>query len=1400
MPEPDRPGDRPGTRPDPEPRTPNDRNRPRTDDPDTSRTTTRHHTPETPTDRPTRDPGNPSGDPDPRDSYDDPHRHDPETSRDRDTGTRSPLDRSRSETDNTGDRDRTDRNPDTADRGPDEPERNSDEPTAHDRAEADRTAHEHARTAGPESDRTPAQKTCSTDPVDLGTGEFLLPETDFDLPGVLPLTLRRAHHSNYRFGRWFGPSWSSTLDIRLVVDDAGVTFLGEDGIMLAYPHAEVNVPVHPLTEGQLWSLTRTEAGGYRVHDRRRELIWHFAPESVLDGLDIRLGNYAVSAITDRHHNRIRFHYGADGAPIEISHSGGYRVRVDTHRGRVTTLSLVTGTEQAAAWRYTYTAGNLASATDPDGATMRYTYDAENRMTSWTDTNGNRMVNTYDEAGRVIRQRGTGGILDSDFAYLEFPDGTGRVTAVTDSTGAVTQHGFDRELQLRDLIDPAGGHTHIDYNADRRPLAITGPDGATTGYRYSESGNVASIVRPDGKAITAAYVFHNRPSTVTGADGTVTRREWSAEGNLSAVVDPAGNRTEFTYHANGALATVTEPSGARTTIQVDAAGLPIRITDPLGSVTVIRRDATGRPVEIIDPLGRHTHHEWSAHGKLLRQTDPEGHTESWSYDGEGNVLTHTDAAGAVTRYTYGDFDLLHSRTDPGGAVTRYTWDRERRLLAVANPLGQTWSYEYDPAGRLVTETDYAGIATRYTHDRAGRIETVIRATGTVHHRHDVLGRLTEISTDTGEWIHYRYDPAGRLLQAVNGIGADPAHILDCTYTSTGQLAAERLDDAEILYEHDRRGNRIRCTTPSGAVTTWRHDIANRVDQMTTDGRDLTFDYDPLGRLTSWQIGEIALTRQFGAAGYITEQEVTAFPARTLTLDPTPRPAPRRLRRDEFTYRPDGYLTEHTTIRATNPVTPATPTPETAAPDRDTGPTDFSESLLRRTYDLDPLGRITAIAHNGAITERYSYDHLGNITDARVPTEPPPSAHTNSAGPGRSRADTSPPPTREDRRNLLIRDGRTRYHYDAAGRLVRKTTTRLSRKPDVWRFRYNAFDQLTDVWTPDHEWWHYTYDPLGRRSTKQHLAADGTILERIDYIWDGAHLIEQTGTTSTVRWQYRPGSHTPLTQTIEQAGVDREFCAVVTDLVGAPAELIDPDTTDPAATAGADLWGRTSWRGKSSSLLRFPGQIYDPETGLHYNMFRYYNPDTGQYLTPDPLGLEPSPNPYAYTTNPLRFVDPLGLTPTACEMFDNFRRQVTPGELRGAPPPYPGGRPGHAQSKHGVSTQVQASILNSPDRIFSGTYRGKHHRTREPYTREVDIYYQAASPNDPTAGSVVITEAGNKNSVITAYGLIDKKADNPRPVSPELWADDPDYVEIRVNNDGSNEVEYTDRERFERNDWP
>ncbi|CAM3253804.1 DUF6531 domain-containing protein [Prescottella defluvii] len=1081
-------------------------------------------------------------------------------------------------------------------------------------AESDSGAAQTAEDSGPASDQTSNQVTECQDPVDAATGEFLLPETDLTLPGVLPLVFGRRHRSSYGFGRWFGPSWSSTIDMRVVVEQSGVTLLAEDGVMVVYPHPEVGEPAHPKQSLQRWTLSRTETGGYAVHDPDRSITWHFAPKLELGGVDSALGNISISAITDRFRNRIRFHYGPDGAPTEVSHTGGYRVLVDARGGRIGALSVVDPESGSAVVvrRFGYDGEHLTSVTNGFGGTTRYMYDADGRMLSWQDSNGNRMVNTYDADGRVVVQDGTDGVMSARFSYVPTADGTGSVTVVTNSLGTQTSHGFDSDLRQRDLLSPNGSRTHADYNERREPLRVTGPDGAVTRYRYTADGDVAQVTRPDGHSITVDYAGPRRPIAVHQVDGTVVRQDWDTADNLVAVTDAGGARTEYSYHLTGAVSSVTEPTGARTLVECDDAGLPVAFTDPTGTTTRLTRDAFGRTASVTDPTGAVTRLRWSPDGKLVERTHPDAAVESWDYDGEGNLLRHKDSVGATTSYVYGSFDLLASRTDPDGSLTAYAWDTERRLTAVTNPLGQTWSYEYDADGRLVAESDFNGARTTYTHDAAGRVAMVTSPTGvTRHHSHDVLGRLLDVTADSGEFRRYTHDLAGRTLTAVSGIGGDRTHTVEFEYTAAGQLARQTVDGAgELRFEHDPFGRRVERRSHSGGVTGWRWNAAGRVASVAVDGHSIGLTYDARGAVTGWRAGELGITRHHDSRGRLTMQEAVAHPASSLSLsfDSGPASASRVLRSDVFDYRPDGYLAGQTTT---------------------------TDRVLRRQFELDAAGRITSVVDDGTAVERYEYDALSNIVTQTA------TAEVDDDG------------RREYRGTLLVRDGRTRYSYDDAGRLIRKVSTRLSRKPEVWHYRYDAFDQLSEVRTPDGVWWRYSYDALGRRTVKSRLAADGSVAERTVFTWDATTLVEQSTSDRVTRWTFRPGTHTPLTQvsvlTVEladQGSVDAEFYAIVTDLVGTPTELVDPVTAGVAGRSVMSLWGSTYWTGTADTPIRFPGQYFDDETGLHYNLHRYYDPVTARYATTDPLGLAPSPNPNSYPHNPTVWSDPLGLVPEAC----------------------------------------------------------------------------------------------------------------------------------------------------------
>ncbi|WP_405618546.1 RHS repeat-associated core domain-containing protein [Streptomyces sp. NBC_00076] len=370
------------------------------------------------------------------------------------------------------------------------------------------------------------------------------------------------------------------------------------------------------------------------------------------------------------------------------------------------------------------------------------------------------------------------------------------------------------------------------------------------------------------------------------------------------------------------------------------------------------------------------------------------------------------------------------------------------------------------------------------------------------------------------------------------------------------------------------------------------------RLTADGRDITLEYDRVGREVGRRFGEsLSVSRSFDAMNRLISQAVDH-----------PRG---RIQSRTYEYRADGSLTKVQ---------------------------DQLDGV--RQYELDLAGRTTRVSGEGW-EESYSYDPLGNQVAAGWPAGP-----FGDDGCGE----------RAYQGADLVRAGRIRYEHDAAGRVVLRQKTRLSRKPDTWRYSWDAEDRLTQVVTPDGTVWRYQYDALGRRTGKQCIAENGVdVLEQVDFTWDGVSLCEQTtrwGETSdsvTLTWHLHgpeavAQSERRTTAAASQEEIDARFFAIVSDLSGSPCELID-ESGEIAWRSRATNWGKLSWPVGSNAYtpLRFPGQYFDSETGLNYNYLRYYDPEVAQYMSQDPLGLAPAANPVGYVDRPSVSCDPLGLAP-------------------------------------------------------------------------------------------------------------------------------------------------------------
>jgi RHS repeat-associated protein len=1111
-----------------------------------------------------------------------------------------------------------------------------------------------------------AKRILRQDPVDVASGDVVLTQTDVELPGLLPLTLSRTHISSYRLGTWFGRSWTSTLDQRIEVDDdGGVCFATADGMVLVYPAAAADAGglVLPV-EGPRWPLTRDADGAYTISDPGRGWTWRFATPATSNG-SRPWGDpvqWPLAALTDRNGHRIDVVYDGDGAPVEVVHSGGYRIGVQTEEHRVVGLMLLgsgrgsaesagsggTATETELA-RFGYDeAGDLTEVVNSSGQPLRFGYDGDGRMVMWADRNGTEYRYTYDGAGRCVATDGSGGFMTGRLRY----DTDQRIITVVDSFGHATVYRINDAVQVEALTDPLGHTTVYAWDRYDRKLAETDPLGRTTRYAYDADGNLAELVRPDGNRVSVDWNGLRLPVAVVAPDGARWEREYDDRGNLTAVTDPAGAQTTFAYDDRGRLTTMTDALGNVRRIETDDAGLPVAVVDPLGAVTAYRRDAFGRVVAVTDPLGGVTQYGWTVEGKLTSRTTPDGAVERWTYDGEGNLVEHVDAAGLVTRTEATHFDLPSARTTPDGARLEFAYDTELRLAAVTNPQGLVWRYDYDPAGNLVRETDFNGRILAYAYDAAGQLVERTNGVGeTIRFARNPLGDVVEKRGPDGVTT-FAYDAAGRVVRAANPDA-------DCVFRrdALGRVTEETCNGRTVASAYDALGRRVRRVTPSGADSRWDYDENDLPVALHTAGRTLRFAHDAAGRQVERSLDTgVVLAQGWDASHRLLSQTVTAG-------GPGTARQARLVQRRDYTYSPDGYVTE----------------------------IDDMLAGLRR-YDLDPARRVTAVRSGSGREERYAYDAAGNITDASWPTRAQPDGLDASAQGGREYAGT-----------LIRRAGNVRYEHDAQGRMILRQQKRLSAKPRTWRYDWDSDDRITGVTTPDRTRWRYLYDPFARRIAKQRLADDGTVAEQIDFAWDGTVLAEQTHTVGGVPagqvtvWEWEPDSFRPLTQSerrplacstsryadgaespdgghlngrtrlgdgvgsdgADQAWYDARFHAIVTDLVGTPTELVDPGG-DLAWHARTTLWGNRLLPadGDVDCPLRFPGQYHDAETALNYNYHRHYDPTTARYNANDPLGLAPAPNPHVYVLNPLSWLDPLGLAPypSASTNGVNVARQV------------------------------------------------------------------------------------------------------------------------------------------------
>ena len=334
--------------------------------------------------------------------------------------------------------------------------------------------------------------------------------------------------------------------------------------------------------------------------------------------------------------------------------------------------------------------------------------------------------------------------------------------------------------------------------------------------------------------------------------------------------------------------------------------------------------------------------------------------------------------------------------------------------------------------------------------------------------------------------------------------------------------------------------------------------------------------------------------------------------------------------------------------------------------------FSQTAVKRSYGYDRTGNLTHNTDQRTGTTQFEYDKLGRITKAGnelfafdpahnildIPTEkvkpyPVPSPVGEGRGEGKTAAPLSADLNPVTDNRLKTYNGTT-YYYDNFGNLIHRELA----DGEVQNYFYDLHDQLVkaEIFKKDgtKETWSYTYDALGRRIGKGRLKNEevsDSLEDETRFVWDGSRLLQEAHSDGRYTYIYTdPSSYEPLAQvcnwTTEDGKSRQQTHYFHCDQIGIPREMTDKDG-NLLWFGNYTGWGRLKEETKVTDSayqpFRLQNQYADRETGLHYNFFRYYEPDAGRFVNQDPIRLMGGENLYRFAPNTGSWIDPSGNLP-------------------------------------------------------------------------------------------------------------------------------------------------------------
>ncbi len=929
----------------------------------------------------------------------------------------------------------------------------------------------------------------------------------------------------------------------------------------------------------------------------------------------------------------------------------------------------------AAGKLAVTSGSLPSGTgSPSDEAASRTQDANGLVTSETDFKGVVTTTSWDVNRRlpltVVRAAGT---ADAQTVTTQWHPTFALPLLVTEA-GRTTSFSYDAQGRTlsQTVTHTAPNPSKVQarqwsYNTQGLVATETAPNGAVTRYAYDASGNLTQATNALGQTTAFAYDAANRLLTRTAPNGLVTSFTWDARDRL--LTQTVGNQqpTRYTYTPDGNIATLSHPGGLVVNYTYDAAhrltgwsnnraeagsytldGMGNRLTEQIRNGTGAIAWMTARTVNNLNRVSRTTLGDnqtrtftYDANGERIADADGLNQSTRYGLDGLRRVTAITDAANASAGRRYNALDDVVEATDFNAVATSYSRDAQGKAIAESSVDIGTRSTQHDALGLPSRITDAMGQATQIQRDALGRPTQLSFADGKATTlSYDLGGHLAEVQDRSGITTYQR-DAFGRVTAKTQTLVNGMVRKLAYSYNAAGQLDT-------VIY-------------PGGADHTLQHvyDATGRLTAMNWRGQPLItgITWNPLGQPTGWTWAAAdggtaqATTRTYDTAGRLTQ----------VTSGGQPQLG--------YVYDAAGRITSLSQLLA-EPVTPNDPN------------TAVTTTLRSWLVGYDATGRLTGFNRNGtdvpADTASFSYDANGNRTaSTRVVGTTSTSrsygiAANRLTGFSQTVGGTSTSVAYGYNANGdMTGDGLRSFTYDAEGRLNTATTGATDTSPTT-RYAHNALGQRV-----------FKTDPLYPPAEGDEADA-GFMQGLVDFfthLWSPAttpndalgfaYVYDEQGTligeygaggarsTGSKQYLYLPTASGPMPVAVI-VNSDTRY-AVLSDHLNTPRRMTNTD--------GALVWqwGYSAFGEEQPTVatrrfnqvaatdgdlemnLRFPGQYFDKESGLHYNGFRTYNPVTGRYTQGDPIGLDGGWNRFGYVdASPLNFTDPRGLNPVAAAM--------------------------------------------------------------------------------------------------------------------------------------------------------